>query len=130
MLSVTPVRNVFAHAADATPDCSGADEAFEVLRAIGFLASHAEKVRSRPNDVGPNVRANVEEGQRYSAADVARAQSLQTVLYHRWQAFFKDFDVILTPSITIIRPYTASSMACSATARQPGSRVAGSRSSA
>src|SRR5580704_8779567 len=28
-------RHVFARAADATPDCAGADEAFEVLRALG-----------------------------------------------------------------------------------------------
>jgi amidase len=94
-------RHVFAHAEEATPDCTGADEAFEVLRAIGYLASHAEKVHTRPQDVGPNVRANVEEGQRYSAADVARAQTLQTTLYRRWQDFFRDKDVILTPSITI-----------------------------
>jgi amidase len=94
-------RHVFARTEDTTPDCTGADEAFEVLRAIGFLASHAEKVRTRPQDVGPNVRANVEEGQRYSAADVARAQSLQTVMYRRWQSFFADWDVVITPSITI-----------------------------
>jgi Asp-tRNA(Asn)/Glu-tRNA(Gln) amidotransferase A subunit family amidase len=94
-------RHVFGRAQDTTPDCAGADEAFEVLRAIGFLASHLEKVRSRPDDVGPNVRANVEEGLRYSAIDVARAQSLQTALYRRWQSFFQDWDVILTPSITI-----------------------------
>ena len=79
-------RHVFARAENATPDCAGADEAFEVLRSIGFLASHLEKVRTRPHDVGPNVRANVEEGLRYTAIDVARAQSLQTML---------------TPSITI-----------------------------
>jgi amidase len=94
-------RHVFARAENATPDCTGADEAFEVLRAIGFLATHAEKVRTRPQDVGPNVRANVEEGARYTAADVARAQSLQTVMYRRWQSFFADWDVIITPSITI-----------------------------
>jgi len=94
-------RHVFARAEDTTPDCSGADEAFEVLRAVGFLASHQEKVRTRPQDVGPNVRANVEEGLRYTAADVGRAQTLQTVLYRRWQSFFQDFDVILTPSITV-----------------------------
>ena len=94
-------RHVFARADDATPDCSGADEAFEMLRATAILAAHLEKVRSRPQDVGPNVRANIEEGLRYSAADVARAQALQTALYRRWQTFFQQFDVILTPSITI-----------------------------
>jgi Asp-tRNA(Asn)/Glu-tRNA(Gln) amidotransferase A subunit family amidase len=94
-------RHVFARAEDATPDCTGADEAFEVLRALNFLAAHQEKVRTRPQDVGPNVRANVEEGLRYSAADAAHAMTLQTTLYRRWQAFFEHYDVILTPSITI-----------------------------
>jgi amidase len=94
-------RNVFARAEDATPDCTGADEAFEVLRALNFLASHHEKVKTRPQDVGPNVRANVAEGLGYSAADVTRAMLLQTAMYRRWQAFFEQYDVILTPSITI-----------------------------
>ena len=94
-------RHIFARAEDAHPDCSGTDEAFEVLRAVGFLASHLEKVRTRPLDVGPNVRANVEEGLRYSAQDVARALSLQTAVYQRWQAFFRSHDLIITPSITI-----------------------------
>lgn len=94
-------RGVFARADDATPDCSGTDEAFEVLRALAFLSAHQEKVRTRPQDVGPNVRANVAEGLRYSAADVARAMTLQTTIYRRWQGFFRDYDVILTPSITV-----------------------------
>jgi len=94
-------RQVFARTEDATPDCSGTDEAFEVLRAVGFLAGHLEKVRSTPDRVGPNVRANVAEGLRYKAEDVARALSLQTALYHRWQSFFGQYDVILTPAITI-----------------------------
>lgn len=94
-------RHVFAKAADATPDCAGADEAFAVLRAVGFLAAHLEKVRTRRAEVGPNVVANVEEGLGYSAADVARAEVLQTALYRRWQHFFHDYDLLLTPAITI-----------------------------
>ncbi len=100
-------RHVFARAEDGSPDCAGADEAFETLRAVSFLAAHLDRVRARPNDVGPNVRANVEAGLRLSAADVARAEGLQTALYRRWQAFFRDVDVILAPSITISpRPWT------------------------
>jgi amidase len=100
-------RHLFAAAEDATPDCAGADEAFEILRAVAFLDSQLQRVRERPEDVGPNVRANVEEGLRYSAADVARAMSMQTALYRRWQNFFSGFDVILTPSITLSpRPWS------------------------
>jgi len=100
-------RHVFARAEDATPDCTGADEAFEVLRAVSFLAAHLDRVHTRPADVGPNVRADVERGLRYSAADVARAQTLQTALYRHWQDFFRDRDLLLAPSITISpRPWT------------------------
>jgi Asp-tRNA(Asn)/Glu-tRNA(Gln) amidotransferase A subunit family amidase len=94
-------RHVFARADDATPDCAGTDEAFEVLRALTFLAAHLDKVRNTPDRVGPNVRANVEEGLRYNAEDIARAFAIQTTLYSRWQSFFGQYDVILTPSITI-----------------------------
>jgi Asp-tRNA(Asn)/Glu-tRNA(Gln) amidotransferase A subunit family amidase len=100
-------RHVFFRAEAATPDCAGADEAFAVLRAVGFLGTHEEKVRTQPQNVGPNVRANVEEGLRYSALDVARALTAQTALYRRWQSFFEDFDVVLSPAITISpRPWS------------------------
>jgi Asp-tRNA(Asn)/Glu-tRNA(Gln) amidotransferase A subunit family amidase len=100
-------RGAFAAAEDTTPDCTGADRAFEVLRAQSFLASHLERVRTRPDDVGPNVRANVEEGLRYTAEDVAAAAVAQTQMYRRWQAFFRHHDVILSPAITISpRPWS------------------------
>ena len=99
-------RGVFAQASDVAPDCAGADESFETLRAVGSLAAHADKVRTRPGEVGPNVRADVEAGMRLSAEDVARAQVLQTGLHQRWQAFFEEFDLLLTPTITITpRPW-------------------------
>jgi Asp-tRNA(Asn)/Glu-tRNA(Gln) amidotransferase A subunit family amidase len=100
-------RHVFARADDATPDCTGADEAFEVLRAQGFLTAQLERVRTRPNDVGPNIHANVQEALRYAAEDTARAHAQQTALYRRWQEFFKGYDVVLSPSITLSpRPWS------------------------
>jgi amidase len=100
------LRHAFGRAADATPDCSGADETFAVLRAVAFLAAHAEKVRTHPDLVGPNIRANVAEGLRYTAEDVARAEAAQTTLYRRWQEFFKQYDLIISPAITITpRPW-------------------------
>ena len=100
-------RHVFARAEDTTPDCAGANEAFEVLRAVTFIGSHIEKLRTRPNDLGPNVRANLAEARHYGIEDIARATQLQTQLYRRWQGFFSDYDVILTPAITISpRPWS------------------------
>jgi Asp-tRNA(Asn)/Glu-tRNA(Gln) amidotransferase A subunit family amidase len=94
-------QDVFALAEPASPDCSGTDDVFAVLRAVVFLAMHADKVRDTPDRVGPNVRANVAEGLRHSAADVARAMAEQTAIYRRWQSFFERYDIILTPAITV-----------------------------
>lgn len=104
---VAALSPIFGRIEEATPDCHGTDEAFEVLRAASFVASHSEKVRTRPQDVGPNVIANVEEGLRYSLADYARAASEQTRIYRIWQSFFRDHDVIISPAITISpRPWS------------------------
>jgi Asp-tRNA(Asn)/Glu-tRNA(Gln) amidotransferase A subunit family amidase len=94
-------KRLFAMAGETSPDCAGANEAFEILRATDFVTRHLDRVRAHPAEVSPNIRANVEEGLRYSAADVGRAHMLQTVLYRRWQWFFEAWDVIITPSITI-----------------------------
>lgn len=98
---------LFALAEEATPDCGGTDESFEVLRALSFLANMHERVRDTPEKVGPNVRANVEEGLRYGALDVVRALKQQTIVYRNWQSFFERYDVILSPAITLSpRPWT------------------------
>jgi amidase len=100
-------RHLFARCDVATPDCSGADECFAVLRAISVLAEHGATVRDYPALCGPNLRANIEEGQRYSAVDAARAMATQTAIYQRWQTFFANYDVIVSPAITISpRPWT------------------------
>ncbi len=93
--------NLFAQATETTPDCTGADEAFAILRAMGVVTAHGEKYRTRRNDLGPNVTVNVEEGLTYSAADVGRALSLQTALYRRFQTFFTNHDILITPTLTL-----------------------------
>ncbi len=93
--------SVFRVAEDATPDCTGMDETFEVLRAMNYIAAHDEKVRLTPDMVGPNVRANVAEGLGYAPRDIVGAMKQQTVLYHRFLAFFERYDVIITPTVTL-----------------------------
>jgi Asp-tRNA(Asn)/Glu-tRNA(Gln) amidotransferase A subunit family amidase len=99
--AVAGARPLFRDAAEAHPDCTGADEAFEVLRATGVLTSHLEKVQTRPQDCGPNIIANVEEGLQYSLKDHARASAMQTKIYRNFQTFFRDHDVLITPGITV-----------------------------
>lgn len=83
------------------PDCTDADEVFEILRAVAFLGLQRELVMSKPEQVGANIRAQITQSLGYSAVDVARAMSKQTAMYRRWQAFFADVDVILAPAMTV-----------------------------
>ena len=100
-------ESVFRKVEWTSPDCTSADEVFSILRAVAFLGRHRELVEKFPDKVGPNVRDNVAEGLGYSAADVARALSLQTDLYRRWQTFFADHDFIIAPAVTISpRPWS------------------------
>jgi amidase len=95
------IGDVFAGIDETHPDCTGSDDAFAIIRAMLFLGRHLELMREYPDQIGPNVKANVEEGLGYSAQDVARALTLQTTLHRRWTEFFTRYDIVLAPSVTI-----------------------------
>ena len=98
---------LFADCREATPDCSGADDAFAVLRAGLFLAMHGKNYKERPEMLGPNVRANVEEGLSYTLEDHGRAATTQTRIYRAYQTFFETCDVLISPTITLSpRPWS------------------------
>ncbi len=85
----------------ADPDLSGANEIFEVLRAVGLMAKHLERVEQTPEKVGPNVTANVKQGLSFSAADVARAQREHTALYRRFLRFMERYDLLICPAAAV-----------------------------
>jgi amidase len=104
---VARIAPLVAECREDTPDCSGADDAFAVLRAAMFLAMHGKTYRERPDMLGPNVRANVEEGLGYNLEDYARAATAQTRIYRSFQSFFAGCDVLISPAVTLSpRPWS------------------------
>lgn len=71
------------------PDSTDADRVFAILRASVFYAAHAERYRNHFDQLGPNIRANVEEAQGYSLADYTWAAKQQTVIYRSYQSFLR-----------------------------------------
>ena len=96
------IRGAFARADDRDPPLDeSANETFEATRAISFLAAHAATWRSRPEMLGPNIKANVEQGLAMSLEDVARAMEAHTLLYRRFLEFMADYDALICPAMAV-----------------------------
>jgi Asp-tRNA(Asn)/Glu-tRNA(Gln) amidotransferase A subunit family amidase len=87
----------FGRRTDFAVDMRGVDQAFATLRAVGFVASHREKVEATPDKVGPNVSANVAAGLKLGLADVASALTVQTRVVRDFDAFLSGVDVVICP---------------------------------
>ncbi len=98
---VAMFRHVFKSCVERDPDMTGADEAFEAIRAQNFLAGQRENYEKRRDLLGPNIIANYEQGLAQSAADVARGHALQTQIYRRFQTLYKDIDILITPTLSV-----------------------------
>ena len=91
----------FASAHDRDPDLSDVHEAFEILRAVQFVAAHKERLENNRDQLGPNVINNTERGLKYSLPDVAWAHKAQTALYTKFRRFFDDADILICPAASV-----------------------------
>ena len=98
---VSRFEGAFASCEHRDPEMKRADEVFEVMRAQLFLAEHKRRYELHFGALGPNVTANVEQGMRQSAADVAWAHAEQTRIYRRFQACFDNFDILVCPTVSV-----------------------------
>ena len=88
----------------ATPDFGEADAIFEVVRAVSYVGRYKAAYEQDPMSLGPNIRANYEQGAAMSLSDFGWAHAEQTSTYRRVQAFFREFDVLISP-VTPVTPF-------------------------
>src|SRR6202035_6192199 len=89
---------------DAEPDLSEADEAFDVLRALGFLASHHEKLVSQRELLKDTVVWNIQAGLELTPLRIAHAVSARSEIVQRTLAFFERFDALVLP-VSQVAPF-------------------------
>jgi amidase len=77
---------------DAEPDFAGADEAFETLRALGYLA-----FTDLIDDVKPDIAENIRVGLELTGPRAARGLTLRTELFRRMAAFLERYDALAAP---------------------------------
>ncbi|MGW5112050.1 amidase [Nocardia sp. NPDC004123] len=78
------------------PDLSGAEQVFRTLRAWLFALA-LEPLLAHRDRVKPSLVWNIEQGLALSGSDIAEAEVLHTMLFHRMREFFERYDVLLLP---------------------------------
>ena len=89
---------------EAHPDLREAHECFHVLRAFDFAISKAALLRSKRDQLKPEVIWNIEEGLKLTVEQLERAEAQRVAMTARALEFFKTYDLLLTPS-TIVAPF-------------------------
>lgn len=111
-----PCRRVLASLGctveDAEPDLAGAEEAFHVLRAVGFVQKYGELLKTRRDELKKDVVWNIEQGLALDGARIARAHALRTQVFHRMREFMQRYEFLCLPvnqvlPFPVTQPYVA-----------------------
>jgi amidase len=89
---------------EAHPDFSEAHECFHVLRAFDFAMHKAALLRTKRDQLKPEVLWNIEEGLKLTVEKIARAEAQRVAMTERTLKFFEKYDLLLSPA-TIVAPY-------------------------
>lgn len=90
-------RHLFREVQARDPEMAEANRVFEVLRSVGFLAAHLEKVERHPDKVGANVANNVKLGLTFDARDVAWASKRHGEIARDFTALMEEVDLLIAP---------------------------------
>ncbi len=89
---------------EAHPDLREAHECFHVLRAFDFAMTKAELLRSKRDQLKPEVIWNIEEGLKLTVEQIERAEAQRVAMTARTLEFFNSYDLLLAPA-TIVAPF-------------------------
>jgi len=89
---------------EAEPDFRGVDEAFPTLRHLSYHSSYAALAKQRPDWIKDTIHWEIDEAERQTAADVARAADRQDRFYAEVEAFFSRYDYFVLP-VTQVEPF-------------------------
>jgi amidase len=87
---------------DDEPDLTGADEAFQVLRARLLAAELGTTYQAHPEAFKHTLRWNIERGFALSADEVSRGERLTAEVRARVAAFMAEVDVLVLPTVQVL----------------------------
>jgi amidase len=95
---------------EAEPRFAGCDGVFKTLRAMAFLTGVAERVKGRHDEVKETIRWELDRGAQLTPAEIVRAETIRTELYHRMRRFMEQYEffvlpVAQVPPFDVTQPY-------------------------
>jgi amidase len=87
---------------DVEPDLTGADDAFEVLRAVGYAQAFGAMLETDGDRLKDTIRWNTRVGLALTGAEIARALGLQSEMYERMRALLERYDALALPVSQVV----------------------------
>ena len=86
---------------EACIDLGDAEETFQTLRAVQFVASYSDLLEHHRDELKPEVIWNLEKGYALTAREIAEAELARGALYHRAAQFFETYDILVCPTVAV-----------------------------
>ena len=86
---------------EACIDLGHAEETFQTLRAVQFVASYSDLLEHHRDELKPEVIWNIEKGYALTAREIAEAELARGALYHRAAQFFETYDILVCPTVAV-----------------------------
>ena len=95
------LRDAGASVSAAPPDISDPNEIFPTLSAVGAAANYGAICIGREEELSDYTRASLRRGRALSGVQVAEAYAALDRLRRRMDAWFDEYDILLTPTSAI-----------------------------
>ena len=95
------LRALGARVETACPDFSEVNEIVRATRGVAMVALHADKLPQWRERMQENLVRDIEQGLALTASEIARAEVLRCLLWHRVQAFMATRDLLVLPTVAV-----------------------------
>ena len=99
--AVTVLRDAGADVAQTSPPIRDPNEIFPTLSAVGAAANYGPLCIGREDELSDYTRGSLKRGLGLSGVQVAEAYAKLDRLQRQMNAWFEDFDILLTPTSAI-----------------------------
>ena len=94
-------RSLGARVVADSPSFAEVEDIVLGTRGLSMVALHADRLPRWREAMQPGLVWNVEQGLALGPRDIARAEKLRTVLWHRVRRFFEAYELLVLPTVAI-----------------------------